>query len=92
MDFALQYATEEMKGDRQIVMQAVSEDGSALQYAAAELRDDADMIEAALANSSWPVIAVKVTLLSGRSCHRIFNTAIDTKEGVLHECAELPAP
>jgi hypothetical protein len=35
--FALQYATAELKGDREIVLAAVAQDGGALRYAAAPL-------------------------------------------------------
>eukprot|EP00971_Amphidinium_carterae_P236908 4702163-Amphidinium_carterae.1 len=37
---ALQYAAEELKGDRAIVQTAVEQDGFALQYAAEELQGD----------------------------------------------------
>ena len=88
--YALQYATEEMKGDREIVMTAVSEFGHALRQAPAELRGDADMIMTALANCKGsPIVALRVTLLSGRFCNQIFNTNIHDMDDVLLECADL---
>eukprot|EP00971_Amphidinium_carterae_P036714 721332-Amphidinium_carterae.1 len=38
--WALEYAAEELKGDRAIVQKAVEQDGRALQYAAEELKGD----------------------------------------------------
>ena len=37
---ALQWASEEMKGDRELCMAAVAQDGEALQYCSAELQKD----------------------------------------------------
>eukprot|EP00971_Amphidinium_carterae_P243792 4841748-Amphidinium_carterae.1 len=37
---ALEYAAEELQGDRAIVLKAVEQDGLALQYAAEELQGD----------------------------------------------------
>ena len=87
---ALHYATEEMKGDREIVLAAVSEVGHALYSAVAELRGDASMIEVALANRhEVPLIALRVSLLSGRSCNQIFDMEDDDIEDVLRDCARL---
>ena len=87
---ALQYATEEMKGDRQIVMTAASRNGYALHFATAELRGDVAMIEHALASADGAsLIALRVSLLSGRSCSQIFRFHYDGMEDVLQECAEL---
>ena len=88
---ALRYATEEMKGDREIVMAAVSQYGYALHYASEELRGDASMIEVALANTRHraPLIALSVSLLSGRSCNQIFDTDFDDIDDVLRACAIL---
>ena len=86
---ALQFATEEMKGDHEIVTKAVSQNGYALHFASEEMRGDAAMIEAALANSQGPpLIALRVHLLSGKSCNQIFNM-LTTMRQVLHECADL---
>ena len=88
--YALAHATEEMKGDREIVMPAVSEFGHALWHAPAELRGDADMIVTALANRKRaPLVALRVSLLSGRFCNQIFNTSIHDMEDVLQQCADL---
>ena len=45
---ALQYATEELKGDRKIVMVAVSNNGFALRYATQELKGDREIVMAAV--------------------------------------------
>ena len=45
---ALQYATEELKGDHEIVLAAVSNYGQALQYAAEELKGDREIVLAAV--------------------------------------------
>ena len=45
---ALQYASEEMRNRRNIVLAAVEKDGTrALQYASDELKDDVDIMDAA---------------------------------------------
>ena len=44
----LQHAPEELKGDREIVMTAVSQDGWALQFATEELRGDREIVMAAV--------------------------------------------
>jgi hypothetical protein len=36
--YALQYASEELRGDREVVLAAVKQDGDALQYASQKLR------------------------------------------------------
>eukprot|EP01047_Picozoa_sp_COSAG01_P109623 COSAG01_NODE_38483_length_489_cov_0.633333_2_plen_83_part_00 len=45
--YVLEYATAELKGDREIVLAAVAQNGNALRYAAAELKANPDMIIAA---------------------------------------------
>ena len=45
---ALKYATEELKGDREIVLAAVSKDASALRFATEELRGDREIVLAAV--------------------------------------------
>ena len=88
--YALQYATEEMKGDREIVMAAVSQHGFALQCATEEMKGDAGMIEVALVNRHGaPLIALRVRLLSGRSCNQIFDMEDEDIEDVLQDCARL---
>ena len=42
--YALQYATEELKGDREIVLAALSKNGRALQYATEELKGDREIV------------------------------------------------
>ena len=41
--FALEYAAEELRGDREVVLTAVRQRGHALRFAAAELREDVDI-------------------------------------------------
>ena len=51
--WALKYAAEELKADRDVVLAAVRKDGRALEYAAEELRADRDVVLAAVRNSGW---------------------------------------
>ena len=45
---ALQYASESLKDDRVIVLEAVKENGRALEYASERLKDDKDFVLAAV--------------------------------------------
>mgnify|MGYP006249152613 CR=1 FL=1 len=47
--FALEYASAELQGDREIVMEAVKQNGRALQYASAELKGDREIVMEAVA-------------------------------------------
>jgi hypothetical protein len=49
----LQWASEELHADREVVELAVTQDGSALGYAAHELCADRDIVLAAVANNGW---------------------------------------
>ena len=53
--WALEYATEELRGDREVVMTAVAQAGGALQYATEELRGDRDVVMTAIASLGWAV-------------------------------------
>ena len=87
---ALTYATEEMKGDHEIVMAAVSQYGLALRYAAKEVRGDPQVVKTALANRhDQPLIALRVSLLSGRYCDQIFDTDLHGMEDMLRDCADM---
>ena len=46
---ALQYASQELKGDRGVVMAAVSQNSQALKYASKELKDDPELVRIAQA-------------------------------------------
>ena len=46
---ALQWASEEMKGDRELCMAAVTQDGKTLQWASEEMKGDRDVCMAAVA-------------------------------------------
>ena len=50
---ALEYASEELQQDREIVLAAVKEDGWALQYASEELQRDPDIVVAAVKHNGW---------------------------------------
>ena len=52
MGWALQYATEELRGDREIVMAAVTQNGWALQFATEALRGDREIVMAAV-TQNW---------------------------------------
>ena len=51
--FALQYAAEELKGDREIVMVAVSQNGMALQFAKEELKGDREIVMRAVSTRGY---------------------------------------
>ena len=89
---ALQYATEELKGDRAVVMAAVSQVGLSLRFATAELRGDEVFTQVALAHPNGEaLLALRVSLLSGRSCNQIFSNRRGGKgiDDVLRECADM---
>ena len=76
---ALHYASAELKCDYEIVLTAVQQWGSALKYASEDLRGDARLIELALKNEMG-LIFLRVTLLSGRTYHQIFDVDVETME------------
>ena len=51
--FALSEASEELKGDREIVLAAVSKHGRAIQYASQELKGDREIVMTAISNRGW---------------------------------------
>ena len=51
MGCALQFVTEEMQGDREVMMTAVASNGWAIRYATEEWRCDTQILEAALASA-----------------------------------------
>jgi hypothetical protein len=57
--FALQYASEELRGDREVVLKAVrsklapQDSTRVLQYASEELRNDSDVVLAASWIDNW---------------------------------------
>ena len=53
--FYLQYASEALKGDRDVVMEAVKYDGCSLQYASEELRGDKEVLLKA-AKNDWEAL------------------------------------
>ncbi len=50
---ALQFAPENMKGNKEVVIKAVRQNGLALQYASEILRSDPDVLRAAVSNNSF---------------------------------------
>jgi hypothetical protein len=44
----LEYATEELRGDREVVLAAVQQNGRALEYASTELQKDPEVMQAAV--------------------------------------------
>ena len=80
--FALRNGTEELKGDREIVMKAVSNCGfaldstteTAIRLATKELKDDEEILQHALERSrdcSY-LVGLKVVLMSGKCCTEVF--------------------
>ena len=61
--YALQFAAEELKKDREVVLAAVQQNGGALQYAAEELKKDREVVQLFEAQA-----AVALLLTSLRSC------------------------
>ena len=47
--WALEYASDGLRGDKEVVMAAVAQNGGALQFASAELRADEEVVMAARA-------------------------------------------
>ena len=60
----LQYASEELCGDKQVVLAAVTENGCALEYASEELRGHKEIVLAAIENDvrAWVSVAFKTAL------------------------------
>ena len=67
---------------------SVPEDGSALRFASAKLREDDEIMGIATANLSSIWRALKVVLMSGRSCNHIDST-YSTIEEVVQRCSSL---
>ena len=53
---ALRHATEELRGDREVVMTAVAEDWQALEYATEELRGDREVVMTAVTSNGWGLL------------------------------------
>jgi len=59
---ALFYATDELRGDIEVVMTAVSQNGKALQYAAKNLQGDEDLVLAAVRQNGMALFYAAMTL------------------------------
>ena len=78
----------ELKGDREIVMQAVSRNGLALRFAAKKLKDDEEILQLALKRSrnGAELVGLKLVLMSGRCCSEVFGHSADMSVA-LRRCA-----
>ena len=65
---ALEYASEELRSDRDLVMTAASNHWRALCWASEELRSDPGILASTAFGSPPEGLVLKATLLSGRSC------------------------
>ena len=77
------YAAAELRGDREIVLAAVAQDGNALWYAEAELKGDREIVLAAVAQHGNALRYAAAEL----NCHRALQW-IRTTNVALH-CAKL---
>ena len=50
---ALEHASEDLKGDRELVMQAIAQNGHALVFASDRLKGDREIVMQALAQNGW---------------------------------------
>ena len=51
--YALQFATEELKGDREVVMTAVSQNGCALKFTTEEMKGDREVVMTAVSQNGY---------------------------------------
>jgi CxxC motif-containing protein len=58
----LEFASDELKNDREVVFAAVINDGSALRYASAELKNDREIVMAALKEDSYAFVSASEEL------------------------------
>jgi hypothetical protein len=59
---ALQFASAELKNDKEVVLAAVAENGGALVHASAELKNDKEVVLAAVAQYGWALGHASVEL------------------------------
>ena len=88
---ALEWASADLKGDREIVLNAVSQNGrawKALRWASDELFEDQQIIEEITSEPGFrdEGLLLKVSLLSGRCCTGLF-TSSDDVITVLRHCS-----
>ena len=65
-DQALRYASEELKNDREVVLQVVKQDGGALRYASEELKNDREVVLAAVKQNGWALMYASEELKNDR--------------------------
>merc|ERR1712185_885967 len=63
---ALEYASAELKGDREIVLESVKQHGLALQYASAELKGDREIVMAAVKQNGLALMHASAELKGDR--------------------------
>ena len=73
MAVLLEYAAEELKGDCEIVVAAVSKHGRALRFGTQELKGDEEIIKRALEQSRSYLVGLQVRFLSRRCCCEVFH-------------------
>ena len=83
-----EHATEELRGDREVVMTAICQNGASVFQATNQITCDEEVIQAALASHPYLLIGLRVFLLSVRSCTQVFYHYEDMY-AVLRRCAEL---
>jgi len=72
---ALQFASENLKENREIVLAAVQQDGEALQYASKELRNDKDIVLAAVQQKRRSsLVCIRKTTREHRNCFNSVRT------------------
>ena len=78
----LQHASEELRGDLEVVMKAASEDHEALLYATEELRNSNEFVKVVRCKCG-----LQVTLLSGRQTNVFFDDLDQHMSQVLYKVA-----
>ena len=63
---ALEYASEELRANREVVLAAVKQDGYALEHASKELRDDLDVVLEAVKQDGFALLHASVELCADR--------------------------
>ena len=83
--WALENATEELRGDREVVMRAVSVNGHALYHAAEELRGDREVVMKAVSQDGYALMHAAEELRGDRE---VVMKAVSQDGYALHHAAE----
>jgi hypothetical protein len=71
MEMRLQYASDDLKADKEVVLAAVTQNGNALQYASEDLKADKEVVLAAVTQNGMRSITPRMTSrLTRRWCSR----------------------